>query len=216
MSRYLRASNLCLALALVAGLAGGSASAAGLDFGLGRAPTAEEIAGWDIDIRPDGQGLPEGGGTAIEGEEIYFERCAHCHGEFGEGAGRYPVLLGGEDSLKSEDPVKTVASYWPYTATLYDYIYRAMPFGEAQTLTPDEVYAITAFLLNLNDLVDEDTELNQDNLADIVLPNSAGFIDDPRPDSPSGDPCMSNCKESVEVLFKAKILDVTPEGEESE
>ncbi len=211
-----RCPSLRLVAILMALLLGAAEAAAGSSLDLGRVPTPEEIAGWDIDVRPDGQGLPPGRGTALEGEEIYLERCAFCHGEFGEGAGRYPVLLGGEDSLTSEDPVKTVASYWPYTATLFDYIYRAMPFGEAQSLTPDEVYAITAFLLNLNDLIDADSELNQDNLADVTLPNQDGFIDDPRPDTPVGEPCMSNCKESVEVLFKAKPLEVTPEGEESE
>jgi cytochrome c len=202
-------------VALAAGLAGPAPGEAGQDFALGRAATAEEIAGWDIDVRPDGQGLPVGRGTALAGEEVYLERCAICHGEFGEGAGRYPVLIGGEESLQSDDPVKTLGSYWPYATTLFDYIFRAMPFGEAQSLTPDEVYGITAFLLNANDLLDEDQELNQDNLAKIVLPNRDGFIDDTRPDTPFGAPCMKDCKETVEILFKAKRLDVTPTDEAS-
>jgi len=205
----------CGAFAVFAGMFFAQNSEAGQDYGLGRAATAEEIAGWDIDVRPDGQGLPVGHGTAQDGEAIYVERCAACHGEFGEGAGRFPVLIGGEGSLASGNPVKTLGSYWPFATTLFDYVYRAMPFGEAQSLSPDEVYAITAYLLNANNLVEYDQELSQDNLADILLPNQEGFIDDDRPDTPLGEPCMSNCKESVEVLFKAKRLDVTPTGEEA-
>jgi hypothetical protein len=211
----LRRLTWCLALALAAGLAGPAPSEAGQDFGLGRAATPEEIAGWDIDVRPDGQGLPVGRGTALGGEVVYLERCAFCHGEFGEGAGRNPVLIGGEESLGSDNPVKTLGSYWPYATTLFDYIYRAMPFGEAQSLTPDEVYGITAFLLGANDLLEEGRELNQDNLAKIVLPNRDGFIDDARPDTPVGEPCMKDCKETVQILFKAKRLDVTPTDESS-
>lgn len=202
-------------VAVALGLAAGSASAGG-DYGLGRPATTEEIAGWDIDVRPDGQGLPEGHGSALEGEEVYLERCAACHGEFGEGAGRYPVLMGGEDTLKSQDPVKTIGSYWPYATTLYDYIYRAMPFGEAQSLTPDEVYALTAYLLYMNDLVAEDDELDAGNLAAIEMPNRDRFVDDTRPDTKLGEPCMIGCKESVEVLFRAKPLQVTPTGGEEQ
>jgi cytochrome c len=187
---------------------------AGQDLELGRLATPEEIAAWDIDIRPDGTGLPVGSGNASAGEEIYMERCAFCHGEFGEGAGRFPVLMGGEDTLKSEDPVKTLGSYWPYTTTIYDYVYRAMPFGEAQSLSPDEVYALTAFLLFLNDVIDEETELNQDNLAVIELPNRIGFSEDPRPDTFVGEPCRENCKEEVKITSKAKPLAVTPEGDD--
>lgn len=186
------------------------------DFGLGRAPTDAEVAAWDIDVRPDGQGLPAGEGTALDGEPVYLERCAVCHGEFAEGAGRYPVLMGGEDTLKSEDPVKTIGSYWPYTATLFDYIYRAMPFGDAQSLTADETYAVTAYILYLNDLIEEDEAVNQENLAAIELPNHAGFIDDNRPHLSTGKACMVNCKENVEIKFKAKRLDVTPTDEDTE
>ncbi len=200
-----------LLLSVLVGPLAVGAVRAGPDYGLGRSPTPEEIAGWDIDVRPDGQGLPPGRGNAVEGEEIYLERCAHCHGEFGEGAGRFPVLMGGEDSLKSDDPVKTVGSYWPYATIIYDYVYRAMPFGEAQSLTPDETYALTAFLLYLNDLVEEDFEVNQDNLAGIEMPNREGFSTDPRPDTPAKEPCMLDCKDAVEVVSQAKPLDVTPD-----
>ena len=102
-------------------------------FNLGKIATAEEVAGWDIDVRPDGLGAPVGTGNAIDGEEVYADLCAACHGDFGEGIDRWPELVGGEGSLNTHDPLKTTGSYWPYASTLYDYIYRAMPFGEAQS-----------------------------------------------------------------------------------
>ncbi len=209
-----RRPKLAALLAIMALLGGVRVALAESGYGLGRQATAEEIAGWDIDVRPDGQGLPAGRSTAAEGERIYLERCAACHGEFGEAVGRYPVLMGGEDSLSSDDPVKTVGSYWPYATTLWDYIYRAMPFGDAQSLTHDETYAITAYLLYLNDVIDEDFVVDQSSLALIEMPNRGGFvIPDPRPDTPTGEACMSDCKARVKIVFKAKRLDVTPETE---
>ena len=203
--------NRLAPLLAAAVLFAGPASAGEKGFGLGRTATAEEIAGWDIDVRPDGQGLPKGSGSAVEGEPVFIERCAMCHGEFGEAVGRFPVLMGGEGSLASHDPVKTVGSYWPYATTLWDYIYRAMPFGEAQTLTHDETYAITAFLLHINDVVEVDTVLDQDTLAKVEMPNRSGFVMDARPDTPQGEPCMRDCKAEAEIVYKAKGLDVTPE-----
>ena len=100
------------------------------------------IAGWDIDVRPDGVGLPEGSGSVEDGEMLYEMQCAECHGSFGEGVGRYPVLAGGEGTLREERPERTVGSYWPYTSPLFDYIYRAMPFTQPESLSADETYAI--------------------------------------------------------------------------
>ena len=134
MSKSLRSLPLLAALLLSAQASGALADPG---YGLGREATPEEIAGWDVDVRPDGQGLPAGQGTAAEGEPIYLERCAVCHGEFGEAVGRFPVLMGGEGSLDSHDPVKTVGSYWPYATTLFDYIDRAMPYGNEKSLAPD-------------------------------------------------------------------------------
>ena len=151
-------------------------------FGFGEIASAEQIAGWDIDIRPDGQGLPAGSGSVEDGEYLYEEQCAECHGSFGEGVGRFPVLAGGEGSLSDDRPTKTVGSYWPYTSTLFDYIYRAMPFTQPESLSADETYALTAYVLYLNDLVDDDLVLDQNNLASIRLPNEASFVPDPRPD----------------------------------
>jgi len=189
-------------------------------YGLGREALPEEIAAWDIDVRPDGTGLPEGSGDVATGEQIFSERCAVCHGDFGEGVGRWPVLAGGQGTLTNDRPVKTIGSYWPYLSTVYDYIHRAMPFGEAQSLQPDEVYAITAYLLYMNDIVtDEEFTLSKENFTSIHMPNEDNFVEDPRPDTPTmadGVPCMTNCKESVEITMHAAVLDVTPEGEEPE
>ena len=116
-------------------------------FGLGRQALPEEIAAWDVDILPDGRGLPKGSGNALEGEEIFADKCGSCHGDFGEGVDNWPVLAGGFNTLADKDPVKTVGSYWPHLSTVFDYVYRSMPFGEAGTLTPDETYAIVAYIL---------------------------------------------------------------------
>jgi cytochrome c len=186
-------------------------------LGIGRVATPEEIAGWDIDIRPDGQGLPVGKGTAKQGEALYLERCAACHGEFGESAGRWPILMGGAGTLASHDPVKSIGSYWPYASTVIDYVRRSMPFGNAQSLSNDELYAITAYLLYLNDMIeDEYFELNQKDFTSIKLPNQPNFIDDDREVAEKEfwrrTPCMTNCAPGeAKVIGRARAIDVTPE-----
>ena len=172
-------------------------------YGYGKTAVPEEIAGWDIDIRPDGLGLPPGGGTPEDGEMLYEDQCAWCHGSFGEGVGRYPVLAGGEDTLTEARPEKTVGSFWPYASTLWDYIHRAMPFAEPESLSDDEVYAISAYVLYLNDLVEYDFELNQDNLASIEMPNQDGFFRDDRPDVVN-ERCMSNCKDPSSIVITSE------------
>jgi len=189
-------------------------ASAGEDLGLGCIVTPEEIAGWDIDIRTDGKGLPAGEGDFAKGEEVYMERCAHCHGEFGYGGGsRYPQLVGGDGTLATDDPRKTVGSYWPYATTVFDYVRRAMPFGEAQSLTNDEVYSVVAFLLTLNGVIDEGTVMNAETLPKVVMPNADGFYDDDRPDV-SNTACMKNCKDEVTIVSNAKKVGVTPELEQ--
>ena len=185
-------------------------------FNLGQLATAEQVAGWDIDVRPDGLGAPVGAGNAFDGEEVYAERCASCHGDFGEAVDNWPVLVGGEGTLNGHDPVKTTGSYWPYASTMYDYIYRAMPFGEAQSLTHDETYQIVAYLLFMNDIINDEFELNQENIGTIEMPNRDGFMmPDPRPDAQpiSGVACMKNCDVPTNVIGKARDIDVTPESE---
>jgi len=186
--------------------------------GIGRTPTADEIQSWNIDVRPDGKGAPAGHGTADVGERIYLVKCASCHGEFGEGGGRFPVLIGGQGSLKDMRPEKTIGSYWPYASTIFDYIKRAMPFGDAQSLTNDEVYSLTAYLLSMNDIIDQDTELSAKNIGTIEMPNRNNFFADPRPDAQpkGGKACMKDCIQEIKVVGQARALDVTPEtgGEE--
>ena len=182
-------------------------------YGIGTPATKQQIMGWDIDIRPDGAGLPPGKGTVADGEEVYLQKCAACHGEFGEALGRYPVLMGGYDSLTTDDPVKTIGSYWPYASTVFDYVRRAMPFGHAQSLSNNEVYAITAFLLNINEIIDDDFVVDATSLPKVQMPNRNGFIADDRPDVQQGVPCMTNCRGPVKLVGKARIIDVTPEEE---
>jgi S-disulfanyl-L-cysteine oxidoreductase SoxD len=186
-------------------------------LGLGQPATQEEIAAWDIDVRPDGQGLPKGKGTAAQGEEIFQTRCAVCHGEFGEGKDKWPVLSGGAGTLKEDRPDKTIGSYWPYASTILDYVRHAMPFGNAQSLTNDELYAVTAYLLQLNDILkDPSFELNEKTFTSVKLPNEGGFYDDDRETSEKqfwrNDACMKDCKKSVDVTGHASVVDVTPDG----
>lgn len=211
-----------LKLAFAAGcilLASASIADAG-KYGLGRAAAPEEVKAWDIDVRPDGQGLPKGQGKVADGENIYNEQCAACHGDFGEGKDRWPVLVGGKNTLKSDNPVKTIGSYWPYASTVFDYVQRAMPFGNAQSLTPDQVYAVTAYLLYMNEVIDDDQfVLSDKNFTSIHLPNEKNFIKDARPDTPLAAqkaPCMKDCKKEVKIVGRARVLDVTPKSKKKE
>lgn len=152
-------------------------------FGFGEPASDDVIAGWDIDIQPDGTGLPQGSGTVEQGREIFARLGAPCHGQNGEGTDAAPALVGGQGSLATDSPQKTVGSYWPYATTLWDYIHRAMPATAPQSLTPDEVYAICAFLLNANGIIPDDAVMDQDSLPQVIMPNRDGFTSpDPRPD----------------------------------
>lgn len=184
-------------------------------LGIGAEAKPEEIAGWDIDVRPDGQGLPAGKGTAAQGEAIFIERCAACHGEFGQGNDRWPVLAGGLGTLKADRPEKTIGSFWPAASTVFDYVRRAMPYGNAQSLTPDETYAIVAYILQMNEVIkDPNFELNRENFASVKLPNNGGFFDDDRETSEKQfwgtKVCMKDCKPEQKVSARAMVLDVTP------
>ncbi len=184
-------------------------------YGIGREATPQEIAGWDIDVRPDGQGLPPGKGSVKDGEEIYLARCVACHGEFGEGAGRWPVIAGGKGSLASEEPNKTVGSYFPYLASIFSYVRHAMPFGDAQSLGNDDLYAVVAYVLFLNDLVDEKFVLSRETWTQVKMPNAAGFLDDDRETSEKAfwnpSPCMTSCKPEPRITGRARVIDVTPD-----
>lgn len=199
-----------LALGLGAAVAFSGAANAG-KYQIGNTATPEEIAGWDIDIRPDGKGLPAGEGTVEAGEELYEQFCATCHGLFGEGEGRWPVLAGGQDTLTEERPTKTVGSYWPYASTLYDYIRRAMPFTAPRSLSDQQVYDITAYVLYLNELIEEDFVLTQNNLASIKMPNQDSFFVDPRPDV-KNERCMKNCANPKNLNVAGTLRGITPVG----
>jgi S-disulfanyl-L-cysteine oxidoreductase SoxD len=153
-------------------------------YGLGRPATPEEITGWDIDVRADGQGLPSGSGSVRDGLKVYAERCAACHGDKGEG-NPMDRLVGGTGTLASANPVRTVGSFWPYATTLFDYVRRAMPFNAPESLTVDQVYAVCAYLLYLNQIVPAEAVLDAATLPKVRMPNRDGFTSpDPRPDVP--------------------------------
>ena len=171
------------------------------NFDIGTPASTELIKGWDIDIGIDGSGLPVGFGSVAEGEELYDDLCAACHGTFGEGEEQWPKLTGGENSLTDQRPLKTIGSYWPYSTTLWDYINRAMPFPAPQSLEVNQVYAITAYVLNMNEIIPEDYILNNQNLATIVMPNANGFYLDDRPDT-NNQRCMTNCKSKENIKIR--------------
>ncbi len=143
--------------------------------GLGVPATEEQIAGWDISISPEGENLPAGSGSVEQGSSVYMTHCIACHGAEGEGTTN-DRLVGGHDSLASGSAVKTVGSYWPYATTLFDYIRRAMPYQLPGSLNNDEVYALTAFLLYLNEIVDEDAVMNASSLPQVEMPNRDNFV----------------------------------------
>jgi cytochrome c len=160
--------------------------------------------------------LPPGSGNALDGESIFEENCAVCHGSFAEGVDNWPKLAGGDGTLANDDPLKTVGSYWPYLSTVWDYVHRSMPFGNAQSLSDDDVYAIVAYILYSNDLIADDFELSPETWAEVQMPNAEGFIVDDREETEyaqwRAEPCMENCKpEAVKITMKATVLDVTPD-----
>lgn len=212
MSRYLNSALTGLFLTATSGIALAET------FGLGRAALPEEVAAWDVKIMPDGRGLPQGSGDVATGEDLYLEHCAVCHGDFAEGIDNWPKLAGGDGTLADENPLKTVGSYWPHLSTLWDYVHRSMPFGQAQILTPDETYAISAYILYSNFIVDEDFTLSRENFLEVDMPNADGFLVDDRPETEypvfSQPPCMADCKENVEITKHASVLDVTPGNSE--
>jgi len=180
-------------LLLVAGVGPPAALAQLPTYGVGRPPTVEEVKAWDLTIPPDGQGLPQGSGTAALGKPIYAARCASCHGEKAEDP-KYRLLTGGRrtltaaalpkniDPLLGGEPALTIGSFWQYATTLWSYINRAQPFDEPGSLRADEVYAVTAYLLHLNGIIGENDVIDAKTLPLVKMPNRDGFIPDARPD----------------------------------
>jgi mono/diheme cytochrome c family protein len=150
-------------------------------YGVGRPATEDEIRGLGTAVAPDGTGLPPGSGTAAAGREVFAARCAKCHGEKAEGH-IGPALVGGQGTLATAKPLKTVGSYWPYATTAWDYINRAMPFDQPGLLKAPEVYAVVAYILNLNGIIAKDQVMDAKSLPKVKMPNRDGFIADPRPD----------------------------------
>jgi cytochrome c len=150
-------------------------------FGVGRPATPEEIRDLGAAIAPDGTGLPEGSGTALAGRELFAAHCSRCHGPNGEG-GVGAVLVGGQGTLRTPKPLKTVGSFWPYATSVWDYVNRAMPFDKPGLLKPAEVYAVVAFVLQLNGIVGDNDVMDAKSLPRVKMPNRDGFVPDPRPD----------------------------------
>lgn len=160
--------------------------------GLGHTVTDAQISSWNIDVAPDGMNLPQGSGTVKEGEQVYQMQCLSCHGSKLEG-GLGPALAGGQGTLTSEKPLKTVGSYWPYATTLFDYIRRAMPFQQPQSLSNDQVYSVTGYILHMNQLLDAEANVDAQTLIDVKMPNRDAFYVDDRPDV-SATACYQDCK----------------------
>ena len=173
-------------------------------YGFGKPATPEEIAAWDIDVRPDGKGLPAGRGTVAQGQALYDAQCASCHGTFGESTD-YMALAGGVGTLGSDQPIRTTGSKLNHATTLWDYINRAMPFAAPKTLAPDEVYALTAYVLHLNDILPADGALDRESIVQLKMPNRDGFTTAHGLGSVRGTPdtrnvaCMRDCVRDVQV-----------------
>lgn len=199
-----------LGCALAAIAAAHAGDAPRTPFGFGKPASDAEIAGWDIDVLPDGKGLPPGRGSVEEGQLIYDEKCASCHGTFGE-SNSYLQLAGGAGSLASDQPVRTTGSKLNYAPTLWDYIRRAMPFNAPQTLAPDEVYALTAYVLNLNDIVPAGTVVDRDSLPRVRMPNRDGFTTKHGMMQVNGKPdtanvaCMRDCAPSAGLASQMPV-----------
>lgn len=173
-------------------------------YGFGKPATPEEIAAWDIDVRPDGRGLPPGSGTVAQGQRIYDEKCASCHGTFGE-SNDYMAIAGGVGTLSSDQPIRTTGSKLNHATTLWDYINRAMPFATPKSLTADEVYALTAYVLHLNDILPADASLDRESIVKVRMPNRDGFTADHGLSRVAGTPdtrnvaCMRDCQREVRL-----------------
>ena len=166
-------------------------AAAQSPYGIGRTATLAEIAGWNIDVGRDGSGLPPGSGTVSHGRDVFAQQCAACHGDKGDG-GVGDRLVGGQGTLATSKPVRTVGSYWPYAPTLFDYIRRAMPQNAPESLGSDDVYAVSAYILHLNGILPADAAIDAKTMSAIKMPNRNMFVGDSRPDV-KNPKCMSGC-----------------------
>jgi len=186
-----RASAWWPALALAIGLLTES-TAAQPPYGIGQVATPVQVAAWNIDVAPDGLNLPAGQGSVQRGREIFAAQCVACHGAKGEGSSLGDKLVGGQGTLATPAPVRTIGSYWPYATTLFDYVRRAMPLNAPQSLSNEDVYAVSGYLLFLNGLLGETVIVNAKTLTELKMPNRNGFVADPRPDVHNA-ACVRDC-----------------------
>src|ERR1700720_1393248 len=177
----MRTRELCVAAFALIALARAARAQAQSPYGIGRTATPAEIAGWNIDIDRDGDNLPSGSGRVSHGHEVFDQQCAACHGAKGEG-GLGDQLVGGQGTLATSKPIRTVGSYWPYAPPLFDYIRRAMPQNAPGSLSNEDVYAVSAYILHLNGLLPADAVLDAKTTTAIKMPNRKMFVDDARPD----------------------------------
>jgi S-disulfanyl-L-cysteine oxidoreductase SoxD len=169
-------AGVALLLVVAGGCATASMSRGGLEGpSLGREATPAQIAGWDISVGPDGAGLPPGRGAPAAGATVYEQKCQVCHGAKGAGQPN-DRLVGGQGTLAGKTPVRTIGSYWPYATTVFDYVRRSMPYIQPQSLSNDDVYAVTAYLLHLNGIIGENDEMNAQTLPKVKMPNQPNFI----------------------------------------
>ena len=156
----------------------GAVPALAQNAGLGKPLTEGDIKQWDIAILPDGTNLPTGSGTPAKGAKIFAEKCSACHGDAGKGgiAPYYPALVGGQPLTNGIDTVKTIANYYAYATTIFDYTRRAMPYNMPRSLTDDEVYSLTAYILSLNKLIGDDDVMDAKTLPQVKMPNRDNFI----------------------------------------
>ena len=187
----MRTRELYIAAFALLALGGANRAQAQSAYGIGRTATPAEVAGWNIDIDRDGSNLPPGSGSVSHGHEVFDQQCASCHGAKGEG-GLADRLVGGQGTIATPKPVRTVGSFWPYAPTLFDYIRRAMPQNAPQSLDNNEVYAVSAYILNLNGLLPADATLDAKTLGAIKMPNRNMFVGDPRPDV-KNPACTTGC-----------------------
>src|SRR3977135_180669 len=185
------ARELCIAAFVIVPLACATPAQAQSPYGIGRSATPAEIAGWNIDVDRYGDNLPPGSGSVSHGGEVVDQQCAACHGARGEG-GIGDQLVGGQGTLAAPKPVRTVGSYWPYAPTLFDYIRRAMPQNAPQSLSNDDVYAVSAYILGLNGLLPAEATLDAKSLSAIKMPNRNMFVGESRPDV-KNTACMPDC-----------------------
>ena len=187
----MRTREFYAAMLAIIVLAGATSAQAQSPYGIGRPATSAEIGGWNIDIDRYGNNLPPGSGSVSHGHEVFDQQCATCHGANGEG-GVGDRLVGGQGTLATAKPIRTVGSFWPYAPTLFDYIRRAMPQNAPQSLSNDDVYAVSAYILNLNGLLPADAPLDAKALSAIKMPNRDKFVGDPRPDV-KNPACIRDC-----------------------